>query len=150
MKQVNMYLLTSQSGPGKKDGSWGFIVETMVRANGEDKPLTLTWFKQAPGMSANESELTAAVMAFRRIHKECEIVIFTQSRWFFRALSEWLPEWEKHEWKTAKNNPVKHVEKWQELNELMKYHNVRAVYGQKHEYLDYMTRELNRASHKYE
>ncbi len=150
MKQVNVYLLTSQKGPGRRDGNWCFIIESMLRAKDGEKPVTLTYFGQAPGMGANEAELTAAVMAFRRIHKESEIVIFTQSKWFFQALSVWLPEWEQNGWQTKKKEPVKHADKWKELDELMKYHNVRAVCGKQHKYLEYMIREIDRTVHSYE
>ncbi len=55
--------------------------------------------------------------------------------------SGWVDKWEENGWKTSKNTPVRDSEKWSLMRKFLIGHDFRFVTG-KHEYLEWMNREI--------
>lgn len=61
----------------------------------------------------NRMELTAVIESLKVIKRKCEIVIYTDSQYVQRGMTEWLDGWIKKKWKNVKNPDL-----WQELVEI--------------------------------
>jgi ribonuclease HI len=70
----------------------------------------------------NRMELTAVIEALRAMKRECEIDLYTDSKYVIDGVNSWMPNWKKNGWKTAAKKAVKNVDLWQLLdNELDRY-----------------------------
>ena len=72
----------------------------------------------------NQMELMAPIKALSNLSKKQDITIMTDSKYVKEGITNWIKNWEKNHWKTAKKKPVKNKGLWQRLNTLVKSHNV--------------------------
>ena len=81
----------------------------------------------------NRMELTAVIEALKALKKECDITIYTDSRYVMDGVQEWMPNWKRNGWKTTnKKSPVKNVELWQILDSLLSKHKIKWVWVKGH------------------
>ena len=81
----------------------------------------------------NRMELTAVIEALKALKKECDITIYTDSRYVMDGVQEWMPNWKLNGWKTTnKKSPVKNVEQWQILDSLLSKHKIKWVWVKGH------------------
>jgi len=64
----------------------------------------------------NQMELVAPIEALKKIPKGNKVQIFTDSKYVKIGITEWIHNWKKNGWKTAKKEPVKNKELWEELD----------------------------------
>jgi ribonuclease HI len=72
----------------------------------------------------NRMELTAVIEALASLKRQCKIVIYTDSEYVRKGITEWINGWKRRGWKTADNKPVKNAELWRRLEELAAGHEV--------------------------
>ena len=72
----------------------------------------------------NRMELTAAIRALEALKRPCRVVLYTDSEYLRRGISEWLMKWKRNGWRTANRKPVKNEDLWRELDELSGRHEV--------------------------
>lgn len=81
----------------------------------------------------NRMELQAVIEALKALKKECDVVLYTDSRYVMDGVNEWLPNWKKNGWKTTnKKSQVKNIELWQELDGLLPLHKIKWVWVKGH------------------
>ncbi len=81
----------------------------------------------------NRMELTAVIEALKALKTVCNITLYTDSKYVMCGITEWLENWKKNSWKTAnKKSDVKNVDLWQQLDELIKKHEIRWVWVKGH------------------
>ncbi len=81
----------------------------------------------------NRMELTAVIEALKALKKECEITLYTDSRYVMDGVNEWMPNWKKNGWRTTnKKSAVKNLELWQELDSLLPKHKIKWVWVKGH------------------
>ena len=81
----------------------------------------------------NRMELTAVIESLKALHRDCEIVIHTDSRYVMDGVTNWMPNWKKNNWRTSnKKSAVKNVDLWQELDMLLTKHQVRWIWVKGH------------------
>jgi len=115
MKQIDIYTDGACSGnPGP--GGWGAV----LIYNGTQKEL----YGGAEKTTNNRMELTAAIESISAVKEECRINLYTDSKYVKDGINEWMPNWKKNNWRTAKNKPVKNIDLWQKLDELITNHNI--------------------------
>ena len=73
----------------------------------------------APQTTNNRMELTAVIEAFTILTRPCQVIIYTDSQYVQRGMSEWLEGWQKKNWKNVKNPDL-----WQELVAVAAAHSV--------------------------
>ena len=66
----------------------------------------------------NQMELTAPIMALKKIPKGSKVQIFTDSKYVKTGITEWINNWKKNGWKTADKKKVKNKDLWTELDKL--------------------------------
>lgn len=106
-------------------GGWGAI----LRYRDTEKELS----GAAPETTNNRMELTAVIEALSALKKECNITLYTDSRYVMDGITKWLPNWKNNNWKTAnKKSEVKNIDLWQKLDSLIKGHEIRWVWVKGH------------------
>ena len=103
-----------RGNPGK--GGWGVL----LRYGEAEKQL----YGGDPETTNNKMELMAVIKGLEALKKSSQVAITTDSRYVLEGITEWLPNWKKRNWKTASKKPVKNVELWQRLDELVKGHDI--------------------------
>ena len=64
----------------------------------------------------NQMELLAPIEALKKIPRGSKVQIFTDSKYVKSGITEWINNWKKNGWKTAKKHDVKNKELWLELD----------------------------------
>ena len=72
----------------------------------------------------NRMELMAAIQGLETLKKPCYVLLYTDSQYVKKGITEWLPKWVKKNWKNAKGDPVKNQELWQRLLEATQRHEI--------------------------
>ena len=76
----------------------------------------------------NIMEITAVIEALKILKYPCEVKIYSDSAYVVNAFNNgWIYKWNLNNWKTAKKDPVKNKELWEELYNLTKVHKVEFI-----------------------
>ena len=97
-------------------GGWGAV----LRSGGTEKEL----FGGVPATTNNRMEMTAVIEALRTLNRPCEAVVFTDSSYVQKGISEWIHGWKRNGWRTADKKPVKNADLWQTLDQLAAGHKI--------------------------
>ncbi|WP_343637835.1 ribonuclease HI [Roseateles sp.] len=97
-------------------GGWG----AWLKSGDHEKEL----FGGERNTTNNRMELTAVIEALSSLKRSCNIVIYTDSEYVRKGMTEWISGWQRRGWKTADGKPVKNAELWQRLDALRKLHTV--------------------------
>ncbi|MBQ9732516.1 MAG: ribonuclease HI [Alphaproteobacteria bacterium] len=124
MPEIEIYTDGACSGnPGA--GGWGAILrygEVEKELSGGELQTT-----------NNRMELQAVISALSALKKECQITLYTDSRYVMDGVKQWLPNWKVNGWKTAnKKTAVKNIDLWQKLDALIDKHRIKWVWVKGH------------------
>jgi ribonuclease HI len=97
-------------------GGWGVV----LRSGDKEKHL----YGGEKNTTNNRMEMTAVIEALKALKSSCYIQLFTDSQYVNRGVNEWLQNWKKAGWKTASRAPVKNVDLWQAIDELLNGHEI--------------------------
>jgi len=115
MDEVEIYTDGACRGnPGP--GGWAAV----LRSNGHERILQ----GAETQTTNNRMELTAAVRALEALKQPCRVVLYTDSEYVQRGISEWLAAWKLRGWKTANKKVVKNQDLWQQLDTATVRHRV--------------------------
>lgn len=92
-------------------GGWGVY----LRSGAVEKDL----FGGEAQTTNNRMELTAVIEALKALKRPCRLLIYMDSEYVRKGITEWLPGWKARGWKTAAKQPVKNVDLWQALDALV-------------------------------
>jgi len=113
--QVTIYTDGACKGnPGP--GGWG----AWLSASGHEKEM----FGGEPNTTNNRMELTAPIEALASLKRTCQVIIYTDSEYVRKGMTEWISGWQRRGWKTADGKPVKNADLWQRLDALARLHRV--------------------------
>ena len=73
----------------------------------------------------NRMELMAPIMALKKIRRESEITIFTDSKYVKDGITEWIKKWKLNNWKNSNKKPVKNKDLWIKLDNSCQKHKVK-------------------------
>jgi ribonuclease HI len=71
----------------------------------------------------NRMELTAAVSALKALQEPCHVVLYTDSEYLRRGITEWLPDWRRRGWK-RKSGQLANIDLWQALADCLAEHEI--------------------------
>lgn len=116
MKKVTIYTDGACSGnPGI--GGWAAI----LMYNGHEKEL-VGYNKDTTN---NRMEMFAIIQGLSALKEPCEVQVYSDSAYVCNAFLEgWVEQWQKNNWKTANNSPVKNEDLWKHLLMIMAKHKV--------------------------
>jgi ribonuclease HI len=72
----------------------------------------------------NRMEMTAVIEALKALKMACHVSLYTDSKYVMQGVTEWMGGWKARGWKTAGKDPVKNVDVWQEIDELLGKHQI--------------------------
>lgn len=98
-------------------GGWGSIiynpVDEVIFELGDGDPKTTN----------NRMEMTAAIEALKSVEKiNREVLLFTDSTYLIRGITQWVWGWKKRGWKTADGAAVNNQDLWEKLIALTQKH----------------------------
>ena len=94
-------------------GGWGVVIL-------DDNKNQYNISGKAKDTTNNRMELTAPIMALKKIKTKSDVTIFTDSVYVKNGITEWIKKWEKNGWKNANKKPIKNKDLWIILNDLCK------------------------------
>lgn len=71
----------------------------------------------------NRMELTAAVQALQSLKRPCRVVLYTDSEYLRRGITEWMPGWRRRSWR-RKGGVLANIDLWQALDAALQNHTV--------------------------
>ncbi len=84
--------------------------------------------KEISGASAattnNRMELKAALSALRTLKRSCKVILYTDSQYLRRGITDWLPSWQEEGWRTSGGDAVENQDLWRELADEVHRHRV--------------------------
>ncbi|MCC9599280.1 ribonuclease HI [Stieleria sp. JC731] len=120
MKQVKLFTDGACSGnPGP--GGWAFI----LRCEKTGKELERA--AGTPTATNNQMELQAVIEGLKALKEPCEVILYADSNYVLQGMKSWMAGWKSRGWKRkdgSKLVPVKNVELWQQLDQLMQTHTI--------------------------
>lgn len=129
MKKVNLFTDGACSGnPGP--GGWAFILrcaqteKELERSDGE------------ADTTNNRMELMGVIRGLEALTEPCEITLYADSKYVGNGLTSWMAGWKKKGWKRkdgSKLVPIKNVELWQRLDELLQEHTLHFEFVKGHD-----------------
>ena len=72
----------------------------------------------------NRMELTAVIRALEALKRPSEALIYTDSEYVRKGITEWVKNWKARGWKTADRKPVKNQDLWEQLDSLAAGHKI--------------------------
>jgi len=72
----------------------------------------------------NRMELMAVIKGLSALQRPCEVKVTSDSTYVLKGIQEWMPNWKARGWKTASKKPVKNVDLWQQLDQLVDMHSI--------------------------
>ena len=104
--------------PNPGPGGWGVV----LLFNEQKKPKELSGGE--PETTNNRMELQAALEALRALPAPHQIEFYTDSKYVQKGITQWLPSWQKRNWHTSSNTPVKNQDLWQSLSAELDRHDI--------------------------
>lgn len=105
-------------------GGWG----ALLKYGDKEKKI----FGGEADTTNNRMELTAVIKALLELKKTSDVVIHIDSQYVKNGMTQWIHNWKKNNWRTANRKPVKNVDLWQQLDQLVQNHNVSWVWVKGH------------------
>ena len=122
-KTINIYTDGSCKGnPGP--GGWGAILE----AGGREREM----FGGEALTTNNRMELTAVIEALGALKRPCRVILHTDSQYVQKGITEWINGWKARGWRTAAKEPVKNVDLWKKLDEVVRTHHIDWIWVRGH------------------
>jgi ribonuclease HI len=80
----------------------------------------------------NRMELMAVIEALSALKRSSDVVIHTDSQYVMKGITEWIRSWKAKGWRTAAREPVKNVDLWKRLDDLVALHEIKWVWVRGH------------------
>ena len=97
-------------------GGWGVFIQ------GDNDQSDLYGFDLKT--TNNKMELKAVIEGLKIINPKTNVTIITDSQYVKNGINQWIFNWKKNGWKTAAKKPVKNIDLWKELDDLVENHSV--------------------------
>jgi ribonuclease HI len=119
MKQVTIYTDGACKGnPGP--GGWGALLSIGEGETKHEKEL----FGGEAQTTNNRMEMMAVIEALQALKAPCEVLLYADSSYVLKGITEWLPSWKARGWKTAAKTPVKNEDLWRALDSARQRHQI--------------------------
>ena len=97
-------------------GGYGVVMQFNQHRKELSKGFSLT--------TNNRMELLAAIEGLDSLTEACQVDLTTDSQYVKQGINQWIHNWRKNGWKTSAKKPVKNVDLWQRLDQLVNKHTV--------------------------
>ena len=109
-KQVTIYTDGACKGnPGI--GGWG----ALLMYNEHEREM----FGGEKSTTNNRMEMTSVIKALSALKSPCNVTVYLDSMYVKNGITKWINGWKKSNWKNSKGQPVKNVDLWLELDDII-------------------------------
>lgn len=105
-------------------GGWGAVLRC------ERQERTLSGFEAHT--TNNRMEMTAAIEGLSALKQPCSVHLTTDSNYLKDGITKWIKGWKKNGWQTAGKAPVKNIDLWERLDDLIGIHEVQWLWIKGH------------------
>jgi ribonuclease HI len=105
-------------------GGWGAVLEY----GGKEREI----YGGEASTTNNRMELMAVIEALSSLKRPCRVIVHTDSQYVQKGITEWIRQWKARGWKTAAKEPVKNVDLWKRLDEVVAAHEIEWVWVRGH------------------
>tara|TARA_B110000444_G_C18785035_1_gene569494 strand:- start:916 stop:1347 length:432 start_codon:yes stop_codon:yes gene_type:complete len=107
VKKIEIYTDGACRGnPGP--GGWGVLLIY--------EGIKKTLYGGAQDTTNNRMEMQAVIEALKALKSDCEVSLYTDSKYVMDGINKWLPGWKKRDWQTSNKKPVKNKDLWEILD----------------------------------
>ena len=107
MKKIEIYTDGACRGnPGP--GGWGVLLIY--------EGIKKTLYGGAQDTTNNRMEMQAVIEVLKALKSDCEVSLYTDSKYVMDGINKWLPGWKKRNWQTSNKKPVKNRDLWEILD----------------------------------
>ncbi len=93
-------------------GGWGVLLRA---ADGTEKELC----GGERETTNNRMEMMAVIQALASLKRPCRVTLHMDSQYVLKGITEWIAGWKAKGWKTSTKQPVKNVDLWQQLDDIV-------------------------------
>ena len=111
-------------------GGWGAILRTDSREREHSRERELSGGEAAT--TNNRMELIAVIEALSTLTRPCRVMLHTDSVYVQKGITEWINGWKARGWRTAAKEPVKNVDLWRKLDEVVRGHDIDWIWVKGH------------------
>ena len=72
----------------------------------------------------NRMELLATIKALEGLKRKCRVVLYTDSVYVQKGITQWIFAWKKNGWKNSQKKPVVNADLWQRLDDVSAQHHI--------------------------
>src|SRR5476651_1280059 len=105
-------------------GGWG----ALMVADGAKKEI----YGGELNTTNNRMELKAVIEALTALKRPCQVVMYTDSQYVQKGITEWIHGWKARGWRTDAKETVKNVDLWKRLDEVVRAHHIHWVWVKGH------------------
>jgi ribonuclease HI len=105
-------------------GGWGAVLE----AGGKEREM----FGGEALTTNNRMEMTAVIEALAALKRPSRVIVHTDSTYVQKGITEWIHGWKARGWRTAAKEPVKNVDLWKKLDDVVRVHEIKWVWVKGH------------------
>lgn len=104
-------------------GGWGYFIRYTDSVEGV---LEVENYGAYPKKTTNNvMELQAAVEALRFVSSPSDIILYSDSEYLIKGITEWINKWKVNHWtQSNKKKKVANRGVWKELDKLNRFHNI--------------------------
>lgn len=117
---VEVLLFTDGACSGNPGpGGWAYILRHV--ATGKSKEVS----GGEPETTNNRMELMAVIEGLSALTRASSVRLVSDSQYVGKGITEWMRNWKRNNWKrgpAGARKPVKNVDLWQQLDELIQQH----------------------------
>lgn len=130
---MEVKIFTDGAARGNPDGPGGYgAVLQFVDAKGtlHERELSAGYKKT----TNNRMELMAAIRGLEALTKPCHVMLYSDSKYLVDAFNQnWIGNWKSKGWKKADKKPVKNIDLWKKLLQVMEPHQVTYIWVKGHD-----------------
>lgn len=114
----NRVVIYSDGGADPNPGIGGWAA--LLQYGDHEKVVT----GNEPKTTNNRMELRAAIEALRALNRPCTVEFHTDSQYVQRGVTDGVEKWAAADWKTKSGRPIPNADLWQELQGLVRLHEI--------------------------
>lgn len=130
LSKVTLYTDGSARGNPNGPGGYGAVLQ-YVDKNGtlHERELSAGYQKT----TNNRMELMAAIAGLEALNRPCQVELYSDSRYLTDAFNQkWIDNWVRNNWRRGKSGPVKNIDLWERLLDVMRCHEVEFIWVRGH------------------
>lgn len=102
-------------------GPGGYAALLMIKSKPETEKVVCG---HEPSTTNNRMELRAAIEGLKALKRACAVVIYSDSQYVIKGMTEWRFGWQRSGFKNAKKQPVINADLWKDLISVAEAHNI--------------------------